>query len=80
MIERILEQEEGIRIVLGGDRKSSHLVPSWQDLDVLQSLNAALSPLKDYTDVLSGEDHVHPVSIEANTFSSIYRSPGGRRE
>lgn len=58
MIERILEQKDGIRMVLGADRKSSHLVLTWQDLDVLESINCALSPLKDHTDVLSGEMHV----------------------
>lgn len=35
MIFRILEQKEAIRIVLGQDRKAAHLVPTWQDLDVL---------------------------------------------
>ena len=31
MVSRILEQEESIRIVLSADRKTSHLVPTWQD-------------------------------------------------
>ena len=31
MVERILEQETA-------DRKTSHLIPSWQDVDVLESL------------------------------------------
>ena len=34
---------------------TSHLVPTWQDLDVLESLNAALNPLSDFTDMLSAE-------------------------
>ena len=55
MVERILEQMEAIRIVLGGDRNSSHLIPTWQDSDVLQSVAAALKPLKVMTDALSGE-------------------------
>ena len=58
MISRVLEQEKAIRKVLGGDRKSSDLVPTWQDLDVLESLNAALTPLSDFTDMLSAEDCV----------------------
>ena len=55
MVEWILEQMEAIRIVLGGDRNSSHLIPTWQDSDVLQSVAAALKPLKVMTDALSGE-------------------------
>ena len=46
MVERVLEQMEAIRIVLGGDRNSSHLIPTWQDRDVLDSVAAALKPLK----------------------------------
>ena len=42
MISRILEQ---IRLVLSSDRTASHLVPIWQDLDVLKSVNSAVSPL-----------------------------------
>jgi len=41
MIGRVLEQEKAIRKVLRGDRKCSHFVPTWQDLDVLEALNAA---------------------------------------
>ena len=29
MSERILEQEQAIRVVLSSDRKVSHLVPKW---------------------------------------------------
>lgn len=58
MIGRILEQENAIRLVLSSDRKASHLVLSWQDIDVLQAINDALSPLAEFTDVMSGEDYV----------------------
>ena len=34
MIHRILEQENAIRQVLGADRKTTHLIPTWQDTDV----------------------------------------------
>lgn len=50
MMERVLEQEASIRAVLSGDRKSVHLVPTWQDIDI----QAALAPLIDFTDMLSG--------------------------
>ena len=58
MIERIIEQREPIRSVLGGDRASAHLVPTWQDLDVLDSIFVVLKPLRDFVDLLAGEKRV----------------------
>ncbi len=52
MVKRILQQEQAIRSVLSADRKTTHLIPTWQDIDVLQSIDAALNPL------LSGETYV----------------------
>ena len=54
MIERLLEQEGAIRAVLSTDRKASHLVPTWQDVDVWKAINDALSPLAKFTDIMSG--------------------------
>ena len=53
-----MEQIEAIRIVLGADRHASHLVPSWQDCDVMSSIMKTLKPLKEMTDALSGEQSV----------------------
>ncbi|XP_067313700.1 E3 SUMO-protein ligase ZBED1-like [Pseudorasbora parva] len=58
MIERVLDQEKAISQVLKADKKVRHLVPSWQDVDVMESVKKALSPLRDFTDALSGEDYV----------------------
>ncbi|ROL48341.1 Zinc finger BED domain-containing protein 1 [Anabarilius grahami] len=58
MIQRVLEQQRAISDVLSPNRKSRHLVPSWQDLDVLESINQALQPLQEFTDALSGESYV----------------------
>ena len=58
MVARIFEQEEAIRTVLSSDRKTSHLVPTWQDIDVLQAVHTALSPLSSLTDILSAESYV----------------------
>ena len=58
MIERIIEQQDAIRVVLSQDRKVSHLVPSWQDFDVLKSVLEAVKGFKDLTDLLSGEKRV----------------------
>lgn len=52
MVSRILEQKEAIRLVLNPDRSTSHLVPTWQDLDVLQAIDSAISPLSSLTDIL----------------------------
>ena len=54
MIGRILEEEACIRQLLATDCKHSHLIPTWQDLDVLESMRGALGPLEDFTDMLSG--------------------------
>ena len=64
MVERILEQEPAIRQVLGPDRKCSHLIPTWQDVEVLQSIHAVLSPLADFTDILSDEECVTASAIK----------------
>lgn len=58
MVERIVEQQDAIRVVLGQDRKTSYLVPTWQDLDVLQSVLKATEGFKDLTDLLSGEKQI----------------------
>ncbi|XP_042359805.1 E3 SUMO-protein ligase ZBED1-like [Plectropomus leopardus] len=58
IIERFLEQEKAIVRVLGSDKRSRHLVPTWQDLEVLESINKAVKPLQDFTDALSGESYV----------------------
>ena len=64
MVERILEQEPAIRQVLGPDRRCSRLIPTWQDVEVLQSIHAVLSPLADFTDMLSGEERVTASAIK----------------
>lgn len=42
MLKRIVEQQEAIRVVLSSDRKVSHLIPRWQDFNVMDSLLAVL--------------------------------------
>lgn len=58
MIQRVLEQEKARSQVLKADRKTKHLVPTWQDTDVLESISRTLGPLLEFTDALSGEDYV----------------------
>ncbi len=58
MINRILEQQKALTQVLSEDKKARHLIPTWQDIDVLESVSKTLGPLLDFTDALSGEDYV----------------------
>lgn len=39
MVSRFLEQEDAIRSVLSADRKAAHLIPTWQDLEVLTTID-----------------------------------------
>ena len=63
MVSLILEQKEPIRLVLCSDRSTGHLVPTWQDLDVLHAIDSAISPLSGLTDILSGEEYVTVSSV-----------------
>ena len=45
------------------DRKSASLNLTWQDKDVLQSMNQVLSKLSELTDILSGEKYVTVSSV-----------------
>lgn len=58
MIERVLEQQRALTQVLSADRKTIHLVPQWQDTDVLESVSKALGPLQEFTDALSSENYI----------------------
>ncbi len=83
MIERFLEQEAAITKALSADKKSMHLVPTWQDIEVLESIQKALKPLQDFTDALSGEEYVtisyvRPVLCLFNT--SLLSHEGGNSE
>ena len=79
MVDRIMEQVEAIRVVLCDDRSSSHLIPSWQDCDILLSITAALKTLKVMTDALSGESCV-PISAILNHIISKLKEEEGDTE
>lgn len=59
-----MEQTTAIQRVLVNDRRHQHLIPTWQDIAVLQSVNAALKPAAEFTDLLSGETYVTVSSIK----------------
>ncbi len=56
MVRRILEQSS--------DRKARHLLPTCQDLEVLEAVDKTLTPLADFTDALSGEQYVSVSSVK----------------
>ncbi|KAK7938916.1 hypothetical protein WMY93_002242 [Mugilogobius chulae] len=58
MIQRLLEQEKAIAQVLAADKTTRHLMLTWQDIEVLDSVNTALSPLLEFTDAFSAEEYV----------------------
>ena len=45
MVSRVLHNKKAIRRVLGNDKDTSHLIPKWKGLGVLECINAALDKL-----------------------------------
>ncbi|KAJ4947212.1 hypothetical protein JOQ06_009250 [Pogonophryne albipinna] len=74
MISRILEQQKALSQVLSVDKKLRHLIPNWQDIDVLESVSKSLGPLLEFTDALSGEDYVS-VSYKAARYGILFGPP-----
>ena len=50
-----------VAMVLSYDRKITYLFPTWEGIMVLEAVNAALSPVTEFIDFISGEN----VSISA---------------
>lgn len=63
MIERVLEQAHAIKRALD-DGKHQHLNLTWQDIAVLESINAALKPVAEFTEILSNEKIVTASSVK----------------
>ena len=62
MLHRTVEQQEAIGVVLASDCKTSHLIPTLEDFDVIDSVLAALIPFRDVTH-LSGVDHITVLAV-----------------
>ncbi|XP_077581162.1 E3 SUMO-protein ligase ZBED1-like [Stigmatopora nigra] len=58
MIGRFLQQEKAVKQVLMEDGRVRHLTPSRQDMQILEAINLALSPLKEFTDAFSGGEYI----------------------
>ncbi len=60
MVDRVLEQTPD-------DRRHQHLIRSWQDIAVLELVNAVIKPVAEFTDLPSDEIYVtqwsHPLSL-----------------
>eukprot|EP00064_Thunnus_orientalis_P023317 superscaffoldBa00008683_g23553 len=46
------------------DRRHQHLITSWQDIAVAESVNAAFKPASEFMDLLSGENDVSITSVK----------------
>ena len=44
--------------------KVTHLIATWLGIQVLESINKALAPLADLTDIISGKDYVTVSTIK----------------
>ncbi|XP_072043493.1 E3 SUMO-protein ligase ZBED1-like [Amphiura filiformis] len=65
MIDRFLKARQSVTTVLQGNRDTAHLVPKWQDIDVLEALNKAITPLATFTDILSGDSYITISALKA---------------
>ena len=70
MVARVLEHKKAVRQVLSNTRKTAHLITTWQDIQVLESINKDLAPLADLIDIISGEDYIRYSFNRQNTPAS----------
>ncbi|KAK0154076.1 hypothetical protein N1851_003848 [Merluccius polli] len=74
MTGRVLEQQKAIAQVLSSDRKFRHLTPSWQDINVDESIHKWLGPLVEFTDALSGEKVKYPSTSSTTQYWQCRRA------
>ena len=65
MLDRLVENIDLVKPILTEDRGCEHLIPKWQDIDVLKAIHQGLEPLSDLTDSLCGEKYVTVSSLKA---------------
>lgn len=73
MVGRMLELEKAIRQVLSADTKSRHLIPSWQDIEVLQSFHKALNPLLKFMPSPGKIMSAYRIPNQSCTFSAVFK-------
>lgn len=77
-MERFLEQEPALRIVLSRDRKLAAIIPSDDEISTIEAVVRALKPVSTLTDMLSGWSPISGLTLVvavATRFRS--RSTGG---
>lgn len=83
MIARIVEQQQAICAVLLDDRKDRYRMPTDAEFSTLESIVTVLEPLSNFTDALSGEQHVTVPAInpllQHILKSIVAASPGDNR-
>ena len=68
MIARLIEQDQAVRVVV----LSSHLVPTWQDVDVWKGMNESVSPLANLTDIISCQVNTNYFIYYARNYIIFY--------
>lgn len=63
MVERFLEQQQAVRVVLIEDRKKWHLMPKETGITTSEIMKDVLEPLSPFTDALSGEKNTTLSSV-----------------
>ncbi|XP_028414074.1 zinc finger BED domain-containing protein 1-like [Dendronephthya gigantea] len=64
MLEQIGDNIDAIRDIMKADRKTKHLIPTWQDKDCWEAISKALRPVAALTDLLSGQNYVTVSSLK----------------
>ena len=57
MIEQVLEQEKAVSQFQ--IKKTGNLIPTWQDVDVWESVTKTVDHLMEFKDALCGEEYVN---------------------
>ena len=65
MVDRLVENMDLVKPILTEDRGCEHLVPKWQDIDVLEAVQKGLEPVAELTDTMCGEKYVTVSSLKA---------------
>ena len=58
MISKFLKNIKAVRPVLNDDKDTAHVVPKWQDIEVLEAVDSALAPLAQFTDTMCASKYV----------------------
>ncbi len=63
MLNHLLKQASAIWCALGEDRQHAHLIPYWQDIQVIEAVKGTLKPVAEFNSILSGKQYVTMSSL-----------------